>query len=241
MNMKNILITGANKGIGFETAKQLAQLGHRVFLGSRDERRGNDAVNKLKGYSLSNVELVEIDVTDKASIMRAKTRMELKIEALDVLINNAAIAGEQPQNIATTDVDIYKKVYDTNYFGAIRTTQQFLSLLQKAAQPLIINISSELGSLTMHSSPGRNPNWDLYNAYGSSKTALNSFTLMLANELRNTKFRVNSITPGYTATDLNQYQGFKAVEEGARPIVKLITEDKAVTAKFFKEGGEVPW
>ena len=239
--MKNVLITGANKGIGFETAKQLAESGHHVFLGSRDEQKGNDAVNKLKASGITNVEFVKIDVTDIASIMQAKTIMESKIEALDVLINNAAITGEQPQNISTTDIALYKKVFDTNYFGAIRTTQQFLSLLQKSTLPHIINISSEVGSLTMHTSPGRNPNWDLYNAYGSSKTAINSFTVMLANELRNTKFRVNSVTPGYTATDLNQHQGFKSVEEGTKPIVRLITEINVATGKFIKDGGEVPW
>ncbi|HLY71417.1 MAG TPA: SDR family NAD(P)-dependent oxidoreductase [Puia sp.] len=239
--MKNVMITGANKGIGLETAKQLAQLGYYVFLGIRDEQRGNDTINKLKAEGITNIEFVKIDVTDIMSVKQAKTMIEAKIEALDVLINNAAITGEQPQNISTTDVELYKKVFDTNYFGAIRTTQQFLSLLQKSMLPRIINISSEVGSLTMHSSPGRNPNWNLYNAYGSSKTALNSFTVMLANELRNTKFRVNSVTPGYTATDLNQYQGFKTVEEGARPIVKLVTEANVETGKFFKDGGEVAW
>jgi len=239
--MKNVLITGANKGIGLETAKQLAQLNYYVFLGSRDEKKGNDTVNKLKASGISNVELVKIDVTDIASIMQAKTIMESKIEALDVLINNAAITGEQPQNISTSDIELYKKVFDTNYFGSIRTTQQFFRLLQKSAQPHIINISSEVGSLTMHSSPGRNSNWDLYNAYASSKVALNSFTVMLANELRSTKFRVNSVTPGYTATDLNQHRGYKTVEEGAKPIVKLVTESSVETGKFIKEGGEVPW
>jgi NAD(P)-dependent dehydrogenase (short-subunit alcohol dehydrogenase family) len=191
--MKNVLITGANKGIGFETVKRLAQLGYFVFLGSRDEKRGNDAVERLKASGLVNVELVKIDVTDIASIMQAKTMLESKIEALDVLINNAAMTGEQPQNISATDIALYKKVFDTNYFGVIRTTQQFFGLLQKSDQPRIINISSEVGSLTLHSNPGRSSNWDLYHAYGSSKTALNSFTVMLANELRRTKFRVNSV------------------------------------------------
>jgi NAD(P)-dependent dehydrogenase (short-subunit alcohol dehydrogenase family) len=239
--MKNVLITGANKGIGFETAKQLAQFGYYVFLGSRDKERGNEAVDRLKASGLTNIELVNIDVSDPTSVMQAKKRLESKIEALDVLINNAAMTGEQPQNISTADIELYKKVFDTNYFGAIRTTQQFFSLLQKSGHPHIINISSEVGSLTMHSSPGRNPNWDLYNAYGSSKTALNSFTVMLANELRSTKFRVNSVTPGYTATDLNQHQGFKTVEEGTKPIIKLVTEEGTATGKFFKDGGEVPW
>lgn len=241
IKMKNVLITGANKGIGFETAKQLLQLGYYVYLGSRDRKRGMDAINNLKVSGLLNVELIEIDVADIRSIKQAKTMMESKIEALDVLINNAAITGGQPQNISTTDVELFKKVFETNYFGAVRTTQEFLSLLEKSVQPLIINVSSEVGSLTMHTSAGRNPNWDLYNAYGSSKTALNSFTVMLANELRNTKFRVNSVTPGYTATDLNQHQGSQTAEEGAKPIVQVVTEGNGTTGKFFKLGGEVPW
>ena len=108
--MKNVLITGANKGIGFETAKQLAQLGYYVFLGSRDEKRGNDAVDMLKASGLSNVELVKIDVSDIVSVIQAKTKLESEIEALDVLINNAAMTGEQPQNISTTNIELYKKV-----------------------------------------------------------------------------------------------------------------------------------
>jgi len=239
--MKNVLITGANKGIGFETTRQLAQMGYYVFLASRDEKRGNDALGRLKAAGQAHVEFVKMDVMDITSITKAKKMLESKIEALDVLINNAAMTGEQPQNISMADLELYKKVFETNYFGAIRTTQQFLSLLQKSAQPHIINISSEVGSLTLHSSLARNSNWDSYHAYASSKTALNSFTVMLANELRGTKFRVNSVTPGYTATDLNQHQGFKTVEEGTRPIVKLVTEGGVATGKFFKDGGEVPW
>ena len=240
--MKTVLITGANKGIGFETAKQLAQLGYFVFLGSRDKVKGIDAINKLNGLGLSNVETIEIDVANINSIKQAKHELETKIEALDVLINNAAITGEQPQNISTFDIEILKKVFDTNYFGTIQTTQQFIPLLKKSNLPIIINVSSEVGSLTMHTSPGRSPNWDFYNAYGSSKTALNSFTVMLANEFRDTHFKVNSVTPGYTATDLNDHKGIKKVEDGAKPIVRLATLNMdGPTGKFFREEGEVPW
>lgn len=240
--MKTILITGANKGIGFETAKQLAQLGHRVFLGSRDKKQGQAAIEALKKLGLLTVELVEIDVSNIHSIQQARQTLEAKIDGLDVLINNAGIAGDLPQNISTGSMDNLRKVFDTNFFGAVQTTQQFIPLLKKSARPIILNVSSELGSLTMHSSPDRTPNWVNFDAYACSKAALNAFTLVLSNELKNNNIRVNSVTPGYTATDLNQHKGIKTAEQGAAPIVKWATQGKEeITGKFFKDGGEVPW
>jgi NAD(P)-dependent dehydrogenase (short-subunit alcohol dehydrogenase family) len=239
--MKNILITGANKGIGYETAKQLAQLGHTIFLGSRDAVKGKEAVEKLTSEGIANVHLLVMDVSDLESIQKAEKEVAAAVPWLDVLINNAAITGPQPQNISVTDIALFKEVFETNYFGAIRTTQVFLPLLQKSPSPHIINISSEVGSLTLHTSEGRNPNWNNFHAYGSSKTALNSFTVMLANELENTNVRVNSVTPGYTAADLNQHQGIKTVEEGAKPIVNLALSESGDSALFLKEGGLVPW
>jgi NAD(P)-dependent dehydrogenase (short-subunit alcohol dehydrogenase family) len=240
--MKNVLITGANKGIGFETAKQLAQLGYFIFLGCRDIKKGAVAVNSLNEFGLTNVEALEIDVADIFSVKKARALLEAKIESLDVLINNAGIVGEQPQNISACSMELIRKVFDTNYFGTIQTTQQFLNLLMKSSEPAIINVSSESGSIFMQTSPERNPNWDFYNVYGSSKMAVNSFTIMLANELRNTKLRVNSVTPGYTATDLNDFKGTKSVQEGVKPIVRLVTSNlEYVTGEFLKEGGTVAW
>ena len=240
--MENVLVTGANKGIGFETAKQLAQLGYRVFLGSRDRKRGEDAVQRLREQGLSNVEPIEIDVSDLASVKAARVALEAKIDMLDILINNAAISGDQPQNSSVGDIADLRKVFDTNYFGVIQVTQQFLPLLKRSGSPAILNVSSQVGSLTLNTSPGRNANWDNYNAYGSSKTALNAFTVTLANEFRNTNFRINSVTPGYTATDLNQFQGIKTAEEGAKPIVRLATlSADGPSMKFLAEEGEVPW
>jgi len=123
--MKNVLITGANKGIGFETAKQLAQLGYFIFLGCRDVKKGTDAVNSLNEFGLTKVEALEIDVADIFSVKKARAILEAKIESLDVLINNAGIAGEQPQNISACSMELQRKVFDTNYFGTIQTTQQF--------------------------------------------------------------------------------------------------------------------
>jgi len=240
--MKTVLITGANKGIGFETARQLAQLNYFVYLGSRDKQHGLEAIKKITDQGITNVESVVIDVTDINSVRQARQELESKISALDILINNAGIAGDQPQDFSTGDLENLRRIFDTNFFGAVQTTQEFLPLLKKSGQASIINVSSEIGSLGVHTAPERNLNRAKYHAYGSSKTALNAFTVMLANELRDTGISVNSVTPGYTATDLNQFQGAKTVEEGAIPIVKLVTQsDQGITAKFFRDGGEVAW
>ncbi|MGY0037427.1 SDR family NAD(P)-dependent oxidoreductase [Pedobacter sp. NJ-S-72] len=225
-----------------ETARQLLKLGYFVYLGSRSKSNGLEAEGQLKALGLYLVEAIEIDVTDINSVIRAKATLESKIPALDVLINNAGIPGDQPQNISQCDVAALRQLFETNYFGAVQTTQQFLPLLRKSEAPSIVNVSSEVGSLTMHTTPGRSPNWDNYQAYGASKTALNAFTVMLANEFSSSDLRVNSVTPGYTATDLNGFQGTKTVAEGAKAIVDLATQALPGTSgKFFKEGGEIPW
>ena len=147
-----------------------------------------------------------------------------------------------PQDLSTCDLENLRGIFDTNFFGVIQTTQEFLPLLKRSERSSIINVSSEVGSLTAMSTPGGNPGRDKFHAYGSSKTALNAFTVMLANELRGKGISVNSVTPGHTATDLNQFQGTRTVEQGALPIVKLATQfDPDITAKFFKEGGEAGW
>jgi NAD(P)-dependent dehydrogenase (short-subunit alcohol dehydrogenase family) len=240
--MKTVLITGANKGIGFETAKQLAQLNYFVYLGSRNKEHGLEAIRKLHDLGITNVESVQIDVTDINSVRQARQELEAKISALDLLINNAGTSGILPQDFSTLDLKNLRGIFETNFFGVIQTTQEFLPLLSKAEQPSIINVSSEVGSLSALSTPGGNPGRDKFHAYGSSKTALNAFTVMLANELRASGITVNSVTPGHTATDLNQFQATKTVEQGAMPIVKLATQvEPGITAKFFKEGGEASW
>ena len=240
--MKTVLITGANKGIGFETARQLAQSNYFVYLGSRDKEKGLQAVKKLNDLGITNVATIEIDIVDIKSVRQARQELEAKIDSLDILINNAGTGGEMPQDFSNCDLENLRRIFDTNFFGAIQTTQQFLPLLRKSEQSSIINISSEVGSLTALSTQGSNSNRDKFHAYGSSKTALNAFTVMLANELRDSCISVNSVTPGHTATDLNQFQGTRTVEQGATPIVKLATEFRpGITAKFFKDGGEALW
>lgn len=239
--MKTVLITGANKGIGFETAKQLAQSGYFVYAGSRDKAKGEEAVKRLNDLGISNAAFIELDVTNIDSIEKAKHALESKIGSLDVLINNAGISGGQPQNLSSIKMDDLRKVFDTNFFGAVQTTQQFIQLLKKSKSPRIVNVSSGLGSLTIHSDT-QNSNYKIYDAYSCSKTALNAFTVMLANEFRGTNFKINSITPGYTATDLNNFKGTQTVEHAAKIIVKYATLDNGgPTGKFLKEDGEVDW
>ncbi|MFI2744298.1 SDR family oxidoreductase [Zhouia sp. PK063] len=242
--MKTALITGANRGIGFETAKQLITLGYFVYLGSRDLNRGEQAVQQLKALGLNTVEVLEIDIAKSESITNAKTQLSSKIKVLDVLINNAGILGEMPQQVSATSLENYHTVFQTNVFGTIEITQQFLSLLKKSEAPRIVNVSSEVGSITGNS----DPTWEKYESvkaypvYSASKTALNAFTVALAYEFRNTNFKINSVTPGYTATEFNDYKGFKTVEEGAKPIVNFatLTQD-GVTGKFYSLEGEVRW
>jgi NAD(P)-dependent dehydrogenase (short-subunit alcohol dehydrogenase family) len=241
--MKTALITGANKSIGFESAKQLAQLGYFVYLGSRDLEKGQEAVAKLNAEGLTQVKAIQIDVTNKDSIIAARN----SIESLDLLINNAGISGGFPQPATTTDTATIREVFNTNFFGIIDVTQAFLELLKKSASPVIVNVTSGLGSLTLHS----DPTWMYYNvkgaAYVPSKTALNAYTVVLAYELRDTAFRVNVVDPGHTATDFNHHRGTGSVESAAAFVVKYATiAADGPTGKFFSkdyavEGNESPW
>ena len=240
--MKTVLITGANKGIGFETARQLLRLGHFIFLGSRDLQRGKDAVQQLKDEGLTNVELLTIDVADKESVDAAAKELSARVDRLDVLINNAGIAGQMPQNASAVAIENIRQVFDTNFFGVIQTTQAFIPLLKKSAEPCIVNVSSDLGSLGNHTNPDYPFIEVKLTAYCSSKTALNAFTVMLAYEFRDTPFRINSVSPGYTATDLNQHRGHKKVEEGVAAVVKYaLLDSSGPTGKFFGDEGETPW
>jgi NAD(P)-dependent dehydrogenase (short-subunit alcohol dehydrogenase family) len=240
--MNSALVTGANKSIGFETAKQLALLGYFVYIGSRDKTKGFKAVENLKAIGLTNVDCIQLDVTDINSIKAARHELETKTETLDILINNAGISGGFPQPATQVSMDTLRLVFETNFFGAVEVTQEFIALLKKSDQPRIVNVTTELSSLTNHS----DPNWKFAPfkpaAYGPSKTALNAYTVMLAVELKDTNFKVNCVCPGFTATDFNNHMGEKKVEDAATIIVKYATLDKdGATGKFFSAEGKIDW
>jgi NAD(P)-dependent dehydrogenase (short-subunit alcohol dehydrogenase family) len=245
--MKTALITGANKSIGFEAARQLLQHGYYVYLGCRDAHKGQQAADQLRAEGLTQVEPLLLDVTDHASIAAARAALGQKTAALDVLINNAGILGGMAQPALSTSLDVVKEVFDTNVFGVIAVTQAFIDLLRLAPAPRIVNVTSGLGSLTLHN----DPTWKYYAvkgaAYQPSKAALNAYTIMLAYELRDTPFKVNAVDPGYTATDFNHHSGPGSVHDAAARVVKaaLLGPD-GPTSQFFSddnapETGISPW
>lgn len=245
--MKSALITGANKGIGFETAKQLLRKGFYVYIGSRTIEKGLQAVEKLKAEGLTNTEAIQIDVTDDNSVKNAQTKIRQKTDSLDVLINNAGINGGSPYTALEASPSQFFAAFDTNVFGVARVTKAFIDLLKKSSEPRIVNVSTSVGSLTLQS----DSNWFGYDfakyaVYGSSKAALNMFTVHLAYELRDTAVKVNAVCPGYTKTDFTGYNGGE-VEEAGKRIVKYALLDKdGVTGKFISEEtnpetGQIPW
>ncbi|MBC7798787.1 MAG: SDR family oxidoreductase [Pyrinomonadaceae bacterium] len=240
---KIALITGANKGLGFETAKQLANKGFTVLIGARDETRGKDAVDKLKAENL-DAHFVHLDVNDLKTHETAAKFIEETFGKLDVLVNNAAIIvkGDGDGKPSETSLEIVRETFETNFFNTIAVTQTFLPLVKKSDAGRIVNVSSGLGSLTLHG----DPNWEFYAvkplAYNSSKTALNAFTVILAHELKDTKIKVNSADPGFTATDLNGNSGYKTVEQGASVITDLATLDEnGASGSYFDDNGVLPW
>lgn len=245
--MKKVFITGANKSIGFETARQLLRQGYFVYLGCRDIAKGNIAVNELKNEGLNNVEAIEIDVTNMDSVAAARTTLGTKTNVLDVLINNAGMSGGLPQTALGATMDQFKTVYNTNVFGVVSVTQAFIDLMKNAPEPRIVMVSSGQGSLTLASDP-TNPYYHFKGAvYQSSKSALNMYTIVLAYELRDTPFKVNAVDPGYTKTDFNNHRGTGTVDVAASRIVKyaVLAQDGPtglyVSEEVNPETGIIPW
>ncbi|MCQ4087639.1 SDR family oxidoreductase [Saccharibacillus sp. JS10] len=240
MRKQTVFITGANKGIGYETARQLGKQGYFVFLGARSQQNGQEAVRKLQEEGIE-AQYVLIDVANPSTIPAAAKAIADVTPSLDVLINNAGIGagGNVPSQQSMEDI---RRVYEVNVFGPIQVIQSMLPLLKKSPLGRIVNVSSGLGSLTFHSDPshehyGVNPL-----DYNSSKTALNAVTVMFAKEFVGAPLKINAVDPGYTATDMNNNSGPRSVEHSAGTVAKLalIGED-GPSGKFFDETGEIPW
>lgn len=246
---KIALVTGANQGVGFQIAKALADHGYTVYVGSRNLQNGVAAAEKIGGKA----QPIQLDVTDKKSIENAVSKVKQDFNRLDLLVNNAAIShagapGRTLEEIleanrpSVCSVDEMRTVWETNVFGVVEVTQAFLPLLRKASGARIVNVSSGLGSLTLNRNP-ENPyakHFELI--YGASKTALNAVTVAFANELEASSIKVSAVSPGFTATALNNFQGTDTVEEGSREPIRVALEEGGATALFTGPNQEVyPW
>jgi NAD(P)-dependent dehydrogenase (short-subunit alcohol dehydrogenase family) len=237
---KVALITGANKGIGLEIARQLGRQGMTVLVEARDAGRGREAIEGLRSEGI-DAYLIRFDVTSQATIDQAARRIEEEFGRLDILVNNAGIFVDDapPSGLG---MEVLRRTYETNVFGRVAITKAMLPVLRKSSAGRVVNMSSGLGSLTLASDLG----WEFAAinllAYNSSKSALNAVTVQFAKELRDTPIKVNAADPGYTATDLNNYQGRRDMEQGARAAVRLATLPvDGPTGGFFDENGPLPW
>jgi NAD(P)-dependent dehydrogenase (short-subunit alcohol dehydrogenase family) len=231
--MTTTLITGANKGLGFEAARRLLADGHDVWIAARDEERGRAAAETL------GARFVQLDVTDDASVRAAAQTVERET-GLDVLINNAGISGGLEVQVPDLTAADVQRVYDTNTLGPLRVSQAFIPLLQRSEAPVIVNVSSGLGSLALTNEPDRTESTIISLAYCSSKSALNMLTNQYAKAYPG--IRINVVDPGYTATDLNRHSGPQTVEEGTDAIVAMakIGPD-GPTGTYSDRHGTVPW
>jgi NAD(P)-dependent dehydrogenase (short-subunit alcohol dehydrogenase family) len=229
-HMTTTLITGANKGLGYEAARQLIAAGHTVWLGCRDKARGERAAEELGGR------FVQLDVTDDASVEAAAHT----VASLDVLVNNAGIM-DFPW-VATGDVtpDLMRRLYETNVFGLVRTTRAFLPLLARSENPVVVNVGSSLGSIGRITDANAPESEVPAMAYGSSKAAINMITSHYAKSLPH--MRVNCVDPGYTATDMNANTGYQTVAEGAAIIVRMASLGPlGPTGTYLDARGTLPW
>jgi NAD(P)-dependent dehydrogenase (short-subunit alcohol dehydrogenase family) len=235
--MTTTLITGANKGLGFETARRLIAAGDTVYIGSRDAERGRRAAEQLGARP------VLIDVTDNASVAAAAKTIEADT-GLDVLVNNAGIEGRDENNnvvgAAEVTADMMRALFETNVFGVVRVTHAFLPLLQRSSTPVVVNVSSGLASMTRITAAGT-PTYAYPGiAYPSSKAAVNMITVQYAKAFPS--IRINAVEPGYTATDLNGHTGTQTIEEGAEIIVRMAQAGPdGPTGGYFDAAGPLPW
>jgi NAD(P)-dependent dehydrogenase (short-subunit alcohol dehydrogenase family) len=236
------LVTGANKGIGFEIARQLARRGMTVYIGARDRGRGLGAAESLEREGLAT-RFIELDVLREETIRQAAATIEAAHGRLDVLVNNAGIAdlgGDGPPSRA--NLDAVRRTLLTNFVGPSAVAQAMLPLLRRSPAGRIVNVSSELGSLALNGDPGWEHVGAKFLGYNASKAALNMLTVQLAFELTDTPIKVNSAGPGYTKTDLNDNRGTQTVEEGAAEAIRLaLLPADGPTGGFFESAGPVPW
>ena len=235
---KVALITGANKGIGFEVSRQIARAGWTVLAAARNPELGTAAAATLQAEGL-DVRFIHIDLNAHPTALTAAESIRAQFGKLDLLINNAAIADMTDGPPSKVDLDTVQKIMQTNFVGTVAVTQAMLPLLQRGGQ--VINVSSELGSVSLHN----NPDWKYapvkFLAYCASKAALNMLTVQLAYELRDAGIAVNSVNPGYTATDLNNNSGTQTIAEGSAEIVRVALLDPHVSGKYLETAGEIPW
>jgi NAD(P)-dependent dehydrogenase (short-subunit alcohol dehydrogenase family) len=240
---KVALITGANKGIGLETARQLGKQGIIVLVGARDLAKGEAAVAELKKDGV-DARAVKLDVDNSADYAAVAKLIEKDFGVLDILINNAGIFldGRTKNETSTTSQEILRKTFDTNFFAVVGLTQALLPLLRKSLGGRIVNLSSILGSLTLHATPG-SPIYEAKTfAYDASKAALNAFTVHLAHELKDTKIKVNSAHPGWVKTDMGGEGAMLEVEVGAETSVELATlQDSGPNGAYVHLGKPLPW
>lgn len=236
--MTTTLITGANKGLGFEAARRLIAAGHTVYLGSRDAERGRRAAEQLGARPM------QLDVTDDASVQAAVKAVEAD-GGLDVLINNAGIQEEMRDGTVVIDAlgltaDVMRKTFETNVFGTVRVIHAFLPLLQRSAAPVIVNVSSGLASLSLVTTPGTPTHAYPGVAYPASKATVNMITVQYAKAFP--EMRINAVEPGYTKTDLNAHSGIQSVEQGAEIIVRMAqVSPDGPTGGYFDAEGTLPW
>ena len=247
MAQKIAFITGGNRGIGFQTALDLKDSGAKVVIGSRDLKQGQQAVEKLRAAGV-DAELIQFDITNPSDHQAAYDYFNSKYGRLDILVNNAGVAGGSfpgngPEHRASdVPLDLLHRVFETNFFATVALTKTLLPLIKNSPAGRIVNLSSILGSLTLHADP-KSP---IYNAksfaYDASKTALNAFTVHLAYELRDTKIKVNSAHPGWVKTDMGGEQAPMELSQGAQTSVALATlPDNGPSGGYFHLGKPLPW
>lgn len=219
-----------------EVVRQLAQHDFFVYLGSRDLANGLLAVEKLRADGITNVEAIQLDVTDDELVQATRTLVGNRTPTLDVLINNAGISGIVPQSALGTSIDEFKAVYETNLFGVVRLTQAFIDLLKKSVEPRIVNVTTAMASLSLAADATGRSYHNKLAVYQSSKTALNMYTINLAYELRDTPFKVNAVCPGWTQTDFTGHQGTSTAQQAGQRITNyaLIKQD-GPTGQYFSE------